>query len=56
MAAQGNITLDGQIYVPYGNVGGIASWSLLGDTDFGGGRSDLTLSVTGPSREGIYRV
>lgn len=56
MAAQGNITLDGQVYVPYGNVGGIATWSLLGDTDFGGGRSDLILSVTVPSREGIYRV
>lgn len=56
MAAQGNITLNTKVYTPRGNVGGIASWALVGDATFGGATSLVTESVKGPSKDGVTRV
>lgn len=56
MSSQSVLTLNTKAYNPRGNISGVAKWSLVGDTSFGGAISDVTESVRGPSKDGIYRV
>lgn len=57
MAAQGNITLNTKVYVPNGRQpDNSMAWRLIGDSSFGGATSTLTDRVSGPSKDGIYRV
>ena len=56
MPVQANITLNSKVYTPRGTSGGISTWSLAGDTSFGGAQSDLTESVRGPDSEGLYHT
>lgn len=56
MAAQSNVTLNTKVYAPRGNVGGIATWKLQGDSTFGGAVSTLTQSLGEPSKEGVQRA
>lgn len=55
MAAQSSVTLATRVYVPQGVPQGIATWLLRNDPDTGG-RSLLTASVRGPSKDGIDRI
>jgi hypothetical protein len=48
MAQQTALTLDGAAYNPRGVSGGIATWGVMPDTDFGGGLALLTERVQGP--------
>ncbi len=56
MPAQASITLNTKVYTPRGTQGGISTWSLAGDTTFGGAQSDVTESVRGPLTNGNYRT
>lgn len=56
MSAQSTLTLNTKAYAPRGNISGVASWALVGDTSFGGAVSNVTESVRGPSKDGLYRV
>jgi hypothetical protein len=55
MPAQASITLNTKVYTPRGTQNGISTWSLAGDTTFGGAQSDVTESVRGPLANGLYR-
>lgn len=57
MAAQSNLTLNTKVYAPRGkSQGDIANWALVGDSTFGGATSVVTEKVTGPSKDGVYRI
>lgn len=56
MAAQSNVTLNTKVYAPRGKRGDVAKWSLNGDASFGGATSDLTESLRGPTKLGVYRA
>lgn len=56
MPAQASITLNTKVYTPRGTQNGISTWSLAGDTTFGGAQSDVTESVRGPLANGLYRT
>lgn len=56
MPAQASMTLNGKVYTPRGTQGGISTWSLAGDSTFGGAQSDVTESVRGPLSTGNYKT
>jgi hypothetical protein len=56
MAAQANLTLNTKVYTPRGKQGDVASWALVGDATFGGGRSNVTESVRLDRKSGIERI
>lgn len=57
MGAQTNLVLNTKSYAPRGNISGVASWTLAGDSTFGGASSAVTESVRDPSSKGsVYRV
>jgi hypothetical protein len=56
MPVQGSITLNSKVYTPRGTESGTAKWALVGDTSFGGANSVLTEKVSGPSKDGIWRI
>lgn len=56
MAAQGNLTLNTKVYAPRGKTGNVAAWALVGDATFGGATSNVTESVSAPTKAGINRV
>jgi hypothetical protein len=56
MPAQASITLNSKVYTPRGTQGGISTWSLAGDSTFGGAQSDVTESVRGPLSTGNYKT
>lgn len=55
MAAQTSVTLNTVAYAPNGTQGNIALWRNLQDPNLGG-LTTLRESVTGPSKEGVFRV
>lgn len=56
MPAQSTLTLNTKAYTPRGTQNGISTWSLAGDSTFGGAQSNVTESVRGPLSNGTYRV
>lgn len=56
MSAQSVLTLNTKAYNPRGVDNSVARWALVGDASFGGATSQLTSSVRGPSKDGIYRI
>lgn len=56
MPAQSSITLNTKVYTPRGTQNGISTWSLAGDSTFGGAQSNMTESVRGPLSNGTYRT
>lgn len=56
MPVQSNLTLNTKVYTPRGTSNGISTWTLFGDSSFGGAQSDVTESVRGPLSNGTSRV
>lgn len=57
MAAQTALVLNTKSYAPRGkNQGDIGSWSLVGDTTFGGAKSDASLSIRESTKDAKTRV
>lgn len=55
MATQATVTLATREYLPRGTSNGVSTWLYKGDATFGG-NSELTGSVSGPSKAGMDRV
>lgn len=56
MAIAAAITLNTVVYSPRGTSNGVTKWAKPGDAGFGGGQSELTMSVKGPLDDGKNRV